>query len=66
MILILRKSKKMSPKKTAERSETEMSVLHRDFLGAHRYTTGGGTARPAGGSPLRFGRCKADVPRTSL
>ena len=24
-------------------------VFHRDFLGAHRYTTGGGTARPAGG-----------------
>ena len=24
-------------------------VFHRDFLGAHRYTTIGGTARPAGG-----------------
>ena len=24
-------------------------VFHRDFLGAHRYTTRGGTARPAGG-----------------
>ena len=24
-------------------------VFHRDFLGAHRYTTGGGTVRPAGG-----------------
>ena len=25
------------------------TVFHRDFLGAHRYTTRGGTARPAGG-----------------
>ena len=49
MILILMKSMKMSPKKMAERSATERSVFHRDFLGAHRYTTGGGTARPAGG-----------------
>lgn len=24
-------------------------VFHRDFLGAHRYTTGGGIVRPAGG-----------------
>ncbi len=24
-------------------------VFHRDFLGAHRYTTRGGAARPAGG-----------------
>ena len=24
-------------------------VFHRDFLGAHRYTTGGGTARSAEG-----------------
>jgi len=24
-------------------------ILHRDFLGAHRYTTGGGIVRPAGG-----------------
>ena len=24
-------------------------VFHRDFLGAHRYTTRGGTVRPAGG-----------------
>ncbi len=25
-------------------------VFHRDFLGAHRYTTGGGIVRPAGGA----------------
>ena len=31
----------MNPKKP--------KVFHRDFLGAHRYTTIGGTARPAGG-----------------
>ncbi len=24
-------------------------VFHRDFLGEHRYTTGGGIVRPAGG-----------------
>ena len=49
MILILRKPTKMIPMNEAERSATEHSVFHRDFLGAHRYTTGGGTARPAGG-----------------
>ena len=25
------------------------TILHRDFLGAHRYTTRGGIVRPAGG-----------------
>ncbi|MBR4733579.1 MAG: hypothetical protein IK081_12515 [Lachnospiraceae bacterium] len=30
-----------------------LKVRHRGFLGAHRYTTRGGTARPAGS----FGSC---------
>ncbi len=59
------KPRKMIPKKMTMTRAENPKVFHRDFLGAHRYTTGGGTARPAGGSPLRFGRCKADVPRTS-
>ena len=29
-------------------SAKQAKVFHRDFLGAHRYTTGGGTVRPAG------------------
>ena len=37
-------------------------VFHRDFLGAHRYTTGGGTARSAeGGLRFRSGRCKTGI-----
>ena len=58
MILILMKSEKMSQLRTAERSATERSVFHRDFLGAHRYTTVGGTARPAGGVLRTAGVCR--------
>ena len=37
------------PKKRTMARAIPNEVFHRDFLGAHRYTTGGGTARPAGG-----------------
>ena len=37
------------PKSRAVPRGIPAQVFHRDFLGAHRYTTGGGTARPAGG-----------------
>ena len=42
-------------------------ILHRDFLGAHRYTTAsGGIVRPAGGGlRCRFGRCRTDIHRMS-
>ena len=39
----------MIPKKVTMTRAEKPKVFHRDFLGAHRYTTGGGTARPAGG-----------------
>ena len=37
------------PKSRAVPRGIPAQVFHRDFLGAHRYTTRGGTARPAGG-----------------
>ena len=49
MILILMKPKKMIPNKVTMTRAEKPKVFHRDFLGAHRYTTGGGTVRPAGG-----------------
>ena len=49
MILILMKPREMIPKKMTMTRAEKPKVFHRDFLGAHRYTTGGGTARPAGG-----------------
>lgn len=39
----------MIPKKVTMTRAEKPKVFHRDFLGAHRYTTRGGTARPAGG-----------------
>ena len=39
----------MIPKKVTMPRAEKPKVFHRDFLGAHRYTTRGGTARPAGG-----------------
>jgi len=56
---------KMTMKRRQTMRVKMLKFSHRDFLGAHRYTTIGGTVRPAGGSPLRSGRCRADVPRTS-
>jgi len=37
------------PKKRTMARAIPNEVFHRDFLGAHRYTTGGGIVRPAGG-----------------
>ena len=39
----------MIPRRRAVPGTITNVVFHRDFLGAHRYTTGGGTVRPAGG-----------------
>lgn len=49
MILILMKPMKMIPKKVTMTRVEKPKVFHRDFLGAHRYTTRGCTERPAGG-----------------
>jgi len=39
------------------------TVFHRDFLGAHRYTTCGGIVRPAGSFPrLRLHRVLTQRP----
>ena len=40
---------KMRPRAKRIPRAIRSKVFHRDFLGAHRYTTKGGTARPAGG-----------------
>ena len=42
VMILIPKMRKMTRTKTDQ-------VFHPDFLGAHRYTTRGGTARPAGG-----------------
>jgi len=42
-MMIMRSRARMIPRAKMRK------VFHRDFLGAHRYTTRGGTARPAGG-----------------
>ena len=42
VMILIPKMRKMTRTKTDQ-------VFHPDFLGAHRYTTGGGIVRPAGG-----------------